>query len=182
MQIKMTIEIPALDKIAEELGGVRAELAKLNETAADIVKAINPPEAARIIFFVEEGGQLKRIGGNMFQKVTEAKKFAVKITDRFGNDAKVDGVPAWASTNESLVDIAVSADGLSAVVTPKGPLGALKLQVKADADLGEGVKELLGEADLELVAGDAEVLALSEVPLEEPAPEEPAPEEPAPEV
>lgn len=176
MQIKVNIEIPALDKIAEALGGINNELAQLNSTAIEIIKALNPPEAARIRFFVVDGDKLQPIGGSMFQKVTEPKKFAIKVTDRFGNDAKVDGAPAWAATDESLADIAVSEDGLSAVVTPKGPLGAFKLQVKADADLGEGVKELLGEVEIELAAGDAEVLTIAEVPVEEPAPEEPAPE------
>lgn len=50
---------------------------------------------------------------------------------------------------------------MSATLTPIGPLGSFSVQVKADADLGEGVKEIIGELAVELSAGDAEVIALS---------------------
>lgn len=163
MKVDVNLEIESLNQIRDELKGLREELGNLVSQVKEIVVALTPPEAAKIAFFVEEGGQLKPIGGSMFQKVTEAKKFAIKITDKFGNDAKIDGLPAWAA-DESLADLVVAEDGLSAVVTPKGPVGSFKLQVKADADLGEGVKELLGELAIDLVAGDAEVIAISEVP------------------
>ena len=172
MNVKISIECEALDRIAdalEESANTGLQINNTLESLVDVLEkinvALNPPEASRIFFFVEEDGVLKPIGGSMFQKVTEAKKFAIKIVDKFGNDAKVDGAPAWASSDDSLVDIAVDADGMSAVVTPKGQVGSLAVQVKADADLGAGVVDLLGEVDLELIAGDAESISISEVPL-----------------
>ncbi len=164
MNIK--IQVDALDVMARGVVGIRRELAMFNYNIRELIEVLTPPTAVRIIFYEEVDGKLKRIGGLMFQKVTEKKKFAIKITDKFGNEAKVDGAPVWAKTDESLVDIEVSEDGMSAVVTPKGPIGSVGVQVKADADLGEGVKDLLGQVDLDLVAGDAEVIAISEVPLE----------------
>lgn len=157
--IDINIKFPVADEI-------RDELKRIGDVLEKLVVVLTPPTAARIVFFVEEGGTMRRAGPNMFQKVNEAKKFAIKITDKFGNDAKVDGAPAWAVTDEALATIVVAEDGMSAVVTPVGPVGSLKVQVSADADLGEGVKPLLGELDLDLVAGDAEVLSIGEVPLE----------------
>lgn len=97
----------------------------------------------------------------MFLKVSQKAKISIAIKDKFGNAAKVDGVPAWALSDDSLGSIQVEADGMSGLFEPKGPIGSLKVQVKADADLGEGVKEILGELSLDLMAGDAEVVELS---------------------
>lgn len=69
--------------------------------------------------------------------------------------AKVDGLPSWAVTDESLASLTVSEDGMSAMLLPLGPVGSFQVQVKADADLGEGVKEILGSLDVELAAGEA---------------------------
>ncbi len=150
--IDINIKFPVADEI-------RDELKRIGDVLEKLVVVLTPPSAMRIVFFVEEGGKMRRVD-KMFQKVTESKKFAIKITDKFGNDAKVDGAPVWAVTDEALAGVVVAEDGMSAVVTPVGPLGSLKVQVKADADLGEGVKELLGELDLDLVAGDAEVISI----------------------
>lgn len=176
--MKITVDVPALERIARALEGVGQQLRRLNATADKINEALTPASATRIVFYVEEDGKWKRVeGGMMFQKVTEPKNFGIKITDRFGNDAKVDGKPGWAPTDASLADVVISEDGMSAIVTPKGPVGSLKLQVNADADMGEGVKPLLGELDLDLVAGDAEVITIAELPMPEPTPEpEPEPE------
>lgn len=183
MQLKIDIQCDALDKIGAALEGIQAQQSAQNEILKELIKTLTPPDASRIIFFVEQDGELKRVGGTMFQKVTETKKFKIKATDRFGNDAKIDGAAQFSLTDESLATVEVSEDGMSASVVPKGAIGSAKLQVKADADLGEGVKELLGELQLDFVAGDAEVIAISEeveaAPVEE-APVEEAPVEEAP--
>lgn len=163
MGINIEVSFKAADEIAATLKELVQEVKALNAGLANIEKAINPPEASRIVFFVEEGGKLIRVEGTMVKKVTETLKLKVKVTDRFGNDAKVDGLLSWGSTDDSLVDVVADEDGMGATVTPKGPVGSLKVQVHGDADLGEGVKDVAGEADLDLIAGDAELLSISEV-------------------
>jgi hypothetical protein len=91
----------------------------------------------------------------MFLQDDKSLPVSVEFVDAKGNAAKVDGLPQWAVSDESLATLEVAADGLSAVVKPVGPLGSFKLQVKADADLGEGVKEILGELDIEVIGGEA---------------------------
>jgi hypothetical protein len=98
---------------------------------------------------------------NMIFKAGETKKAVLKINDKFGNPAKVDGLPKWGSSNESLLSIVVAEDGMSADVTSLGGMGLLELQVSADADMSDGVKDIFGKADVEVIAGDAEVLELS---------------------
>jgi hypothetical protein len=111
----------------------------------------------------------------MFMKKDDVLDLAVGFQDKNGDAAKVDGAPAWALTDSSLGDLAVAEDGMSASFTPKA-IGALKIQVKADADLGEGVKEIIGELDVEISALDAEKVILTGVIR---APVAPAPDVPA---
>jgi hypothetical protein len=176
--MKMIFEVPALDAIASALVGINQTLKSAVIALERIEVAILPPQAARIIFFEVLNNETNRLGGNMFQKVTENKKFAISITDRFGNPAKVDGDPQWALTDSAAADLVVEENGTVCTVIPKGPLVACKLQVSADADMGEGVKALLGEMDLEFVAGDAEVITIGEIPIVVEPPVEPPVEEP----
>jgi len=100
-------------------------------------------------------------------KVTESKRLSIKPVVPKGTPALVDGSAAWAVSDENLAELAVSEDGLSCLVTPKGPMGSFQLQVKADADMSEGVKEIFGEMQIDLVAGEAvaiEIAAVEDAP------------------
>ncbi len=169
----------ALSKVVEELESLQARFpelaAYLEDEIADFSiriertqplklevialkkKFTNPTSAARIIFLDEEKKEID----NMFLKVNQKAKISLAIKDKFGNAAQVDGKPAWALTDESLASLAVSEDGLSADLEPKGPIGSFSVQVSCDADLGEGVKEIIGSLPVDLSAGDAEVVELS---------------------
>lgn len=80
---------------------------------------------------------------------------AVAFVTAAGNPARVDGVPVWASSDETILIVEPSADGLSAVATTVGPLGTAQVSVHADADLGEGVREVVGVLDIEVQAAEA---------------------------
>ena len=88
-------------------------------------------------------------------KVTNKLPLSLKLIDKFGNDARVDGLPLWALTNPAMGVLAVATDGMSAVLTPAGVLGSFAVQVSADADMGEGVKVIVGNLPIDLLPGDA---------------------------
>lgn len=75
--------------------------------------------------------------------------------DARGNPARIDGMPVWGSSDESLLLVEASDDGMSAVVTPTGPVGIGQVSVRVDADLGAGVREVIGLLDVEVVGGEA---------------------------
>lgn len=82
----------------------------------------------------------------------------VVFTDRAGNPALVDGAPTWESSDESVVEILeVSDDGLSVLVGTVG-VGTAQVVVRADARLGDDVKEIVGVLDVEVLAGEAFVV------------------------
>jgi uncharacterized protein YgbK (DUF1537 family) len=92
----------------------------------------------------------------------------VSYVDSAGNPAKVDGAVEWFTANEELATIEVDAsDDTICKVIPK-KTGRTQISAKADADLGEGVRELLTVCDIMLVAGEA--VAGSIQPVSEPEP------------
>jgi hypothetical protein len=79
----------------------------------------------------------------------------VSYTDVRGNPAVVQGAPVWASDNAAVATVTAAADGMSAVIAAVGPLGSAQISVTADADLGEGVTEVIGLGTVEVIASEA---------------------------
>lgn len=90
--------------------------------------------------------------------------FTISPKDRKGNPAAVDGVPVWASSNPNVASVEPSTDGLSATVKAGVP-GSTVISVTADADLGAGVVNLAGTADVDVVPAAAETIALEAGPI-----------------
>jgi hypothetical protein len=75
--------------------------------------------------------------------------------DARGNPANVDGVPVWATDHPEILSVVPSVDGFSATIASVGPLGNAQVTCTADADLGEGVREVILMGDVEVIAGAA---------------------------
>lgn len=143
-----------LEQIADILLGI-------SRTLNHIEQHLRPEITATTIeFYTTINGSKERVA-NMFLKVDENLPLSIAIKDKRGNAAKVDGVPAWAVTDEALAKLEVAEDGMGATLIPAGNVGVLKVQVKVDADLGEGVSELLGELEVEFLPLAATVIELS---------------------
>ncbi len=79
----------------------------------------------------------------------------IRVVDKAGNPAIVDGSPSWASSDEAVATVQAAPDGMTATVVATGALGTAQVSVQADADLGEGVTPLVGVLDVEVVASAA---------------------------
>ena len=86
---------------------------------------------------------------------------SVSFTSAAGNAAPVDGVPVWSSSDELIVSVTASEDGLSAVATTVGPIGLAQVSVTADADMGEGFKPITGLLDVSVIASEAAFAGLT---------------------
>lgn len=136
-------------------------LMRIKRTLSRIEALLKPKKAKAIEFYVIQNGQKVRMK-DMFMKVNQTLEVLLEIVDENEKPAKVDGKPEWALTDATLANLEVAEDGMKAVIKPIGPLGSFKVQVKADADLGEGVEELIGESDVvEIVAGKAKFIKLT---------------------
>jgi hypothetical protein len=97
-------------------------------------------------------------GEHMSYTLPNGKMIRVKVSyvDAGGNPAVVDGVVTWASSNEEIASVDVDqTDTSNAVVVAAGTIGLAQISATADADLGEGVRELITLMDVEVVAGEA---------------------------
>lgn len=87
-------------------------------------------------------------------------KLSIAPVNAAGNPAPVESV-SWAVSDETVAAIVVAEDLMSADLVTTGKLGTLQVVVKADAVIGDGVEELTGLLDVEVVASQAVSLGVS---------------------
>lgn len=133
------------------LCGIRRELKFKTSRIVRILEKILTVGDLRVIFFDRN----KRKVTSMNMKVSQKLPLSISIVDAGGNPALVDGLPVWSLSDPSMGSFVVSPGGMSAEFQPSGPLGDVEIQVKADADLGAGVREILGNLPVSIAAGDA---------------------------
>lgn len=80
---------------------------------------------------------------------------SVRFLDDHGRVVAVDGVPTWEAGDTTIIDLAVEADGMSAVVKSRGPAGHTTVTVRADAQVGDGVREITGVLEVEVTESGA---------------------------
>lgn len=86
---------------------------------------------------------------------------SVVYKDAKGHPAQVQGAPVWASDTPAVADVTAAADGMSATVTPGTDLGTCQISVTADADLGDGVENVVALGSVEVISGTAVVGEIS---------------------
>ena len=79
----------------------------------------------------------------------------VSYVDAKGHPATVDGDVEWSSSDEMIATVtADAADSTKATVVGVGTvLGIAQVIATADADLGQGVRQIMTTSDVEVVAG-----------------------------
>lgn len=97
-------------------------------------------------------------GDAMAYTLPDGNEVRVKITyvDAQGNTAMIDGEVEWSSSDETIATVEADPDdSAEAVVGATGALGQVQITARADADLGEGERQLITTMDVEVVAGEA---------------------------
>jgi len=97
----------------------------------------------------------------MLITITNEEKVQVTLapTTAAGNPATLDGVPTW-TVIEGDATLEVAVDGLSAFLVSGAADVNSKVEVSADADLGEGIVTLTDVVDLAVVPASASALGL----------------------
>ncbi len=161
----MSILIRILNTILSVLSGVRRNQATLAELSIAfeqqqlrldrIEKLLLLPAADHFVFSVTVEGQ-PTVEGATTMKLTDSQNavLSIKPVDKKGADAALDGVPVWASSDETIATVAADVGGLSATLTAVRP-GTCSITVTGDADLGEGTTPIVGTLDVEVTPGQA---------------------------
>jgi len=111
-------------------------------------------------------------GEDMAYTLPDGNQVRVKISyvDNQGNPAKVDGDVSWESSDTTIATVNADVDTKNAVVSATGTIGQMQIVARADADLGEGIRELITTMDVEVVAGEAVAGTIEPVGASEPIP------------
>lgn len=130
---------------------------KPKQEAGSVTFVIVDPKTCKVLHITSPRGDQTMA---FIMRADQKVNITVAYTDSQGNPATTEGVPVWGSSDAS-VTVEAASDGLSAVATASGIVGTAQVNVTADADLGEGVKEIVGTLDIEIVGGEAVSVVLT---------------------
>lgn len=150
------------DAHREFLAQILAEQSSQRALLHLIASNVTPPP--KVVFTVRLSGQTSTGVSSVLLKANQEFDANVAFTDAKGNPAPVDGTPTWENSNTDLLTVTTAEDGLSAVIVATGTPGTGQVVVKADADLGDGVVEIIGTLDVEVVPGDAVTVVINTGP------------------
>ena len=119
-----------------------------------ILVAVEAQPAVGFVFTVEIEGQITEGATAITMTNSQQASATIQPVDKKGQPAPVDGVPVWASSDETIITVESAADGLSAVAVSH-LVGVATILVEVDADLGEGVKPINGSHEVEVTGGVA---------------------------
>lgn len=92
------------------------------------------------------------------------RTFSVQPVDSKGRPAAIEGIPVWDLAAPGGVTLFPTPDGLACDVVWIEAKQGIVLTVKADADLGAGVREITGSVDIETLGAEAVGFAISTGP------------------
>jgi hypothetical protein len=136
---------------------------------------VEEPAGHAMIALQYEGLTVTARGDDMAYTLPNDKMINVKVSyvDGHGNPATVDGDVSWDTSDQNIITVETdSMDSTQAKVKPAGPAGQAQVTCTADADLGEGTREIITTMDIEVVAGEA--VAGTIAPVGESQPMEPS--------
>lgn len=154
----MKLERQALynhDHVLMRLQLIREDLERLTELVEALREVPQLPSAARLSINLDGVGDNK-----MLQVATNGSVVANLVAqDAAGNPgAKLDSVPTWTVSDETLGVVNASEDGMTAVVVLTGKVGKFVLTAKAKV----GDLELADDSDeIEVVPGAAALLTVN---------------------
>lgn len=155
---KLVLGIPAISKKLDALFLALAEQGKAIQSVSgkldQVLDLLVSGPAVEIIFTATLEGVTTE--GVTQMNMTDSQKVDLTIqpVDAKGKPALLDGVPTWASSDETVVTVVAAADGLSATVSAVA-MGSARVVVTGDADLGTGVTPITGTLDFTITAGQA---------------------------
>lgn len=147
-------------QFTELLAAVRVSDAKLDQ----ILELLRLAVLDHFRFTIEVEGRETQIGDSpiMFN-LTDSQVAALSIQplDKKNKPAALDGIPVWASSDETVVTVVADATGLNATVSAVAP-GTARVVVTGDADLSpEITSAITGTLDVTVTAGAAVSIAIT---------------------
>lgn len=149
--------------IVGSLARIERALAVLAEQNDQILTLLTFEPAAGFRFSSTLDGQTKIGIEETTMTDSQQETLTIAPVDKKGKPAQLDGVPVWATSDETVATVDASADptGLNAILSGVAP-GSCRVTVTGDADLGSGVSPITGTLDVTITAGQAVTVAITE--------------------
>jgi hypothetical protein len=159
-----SVVINALNDNTNRLKKIQASQDRIEaqqQKTLDAIFAALESEVVEIRFNVLIDGQITQ--GVTTLTITDSQKFTVSLDarDAKGNPASFDGKPTFAVDRTDLLTVTPSADGMTAEVAAVGPLGSAQVTATVDAAIGANVVPIIGTLTVDVVGGQATVVALN---------------------
>jgi hypothetical protein len=120
-------------------------LCKIISLLKEIICLLQPKGVASINFYTCINGINTKVE-SMTLRVDQTLPMTLTFADKNGNPAVPVGVPVWAVSDATLATVVAAADGMSAVLTPVGPLGGVDVTAVVDGVTGMLHVDLVGGA------------------------------------
>lgn len=126
------------------------------ENALQVV-SVAPPQGSAWITLMFAQCSITAKGDVMYtMPVDYAVKMQVSYTDAHGNPATVDGDVTWESSDDNIIRVQRDEEDTTiCIALARGQVGQAQVMATADADLGEGIRELITTCTISVVAGEA---------------------------
>ncbi len=137
--------LAALKRVETAVNNVSKTTTRIDKGLAVIVAKM-PGPAARVTINL---GTATNKGERPMATLTTDQQFAnvtLEITDDKGRQAQIDGMPVWASSDETVLTVTPTENSLTATIDSVAP-GSARVSVSVDADLGEGVTSIVGSTE-----------------------------------
>lgn len=130
------------------------ELIDQGKTLNHILNLLLLPAADHFVFSVTVDGHTTEGATNVTLTDSQNAVLTIAPVDKKGAPATLDGVPVWASSDETIATVEADASGLTATLTAVRP-GSCSVTVTGDADLGEGTTPIVGTLGVSVTPGEA---------------------------
>jgi hypothetical protein len=151
------------------------EIARVEISFANVLKIVEvadePPRGKSFISIAFEQFAITAEGDHVMYTLPadHTVRMQVSYVDAKGNPATIDGAVSWSTSDASIITIDVDpSDSTVCAAVPAGSVGQAQVTASCDADLGDGVRELITTCDIEVVGGEAVTGSIQ--PLGEPLP------------
>ncbi len=170
-------QLARLSRDHRQFAGALLELTRLvrhqSRSLAEILAVLVPP-TERLIMFVD--GEQINPGEIVTMNQDATGTISFKPQNAKGQKTKIDGVPEWASDPVNVIELTPAADGLTCkykaldITDADTTDQSCVITVTVDADLGSGIKKIIGSVAATVTTGETTTVALT---LVEDAPEPP---------
>jgi hypothetical protein len=152
--------------IGRQISDVRTAVAVSDAKLDQIIGFLALDIADHFRFSITIDGKTQTGDSPMAFSMTDSQVAQLSIAplDKKGKPASLDGVPVWASSDETVVTVLADSTGLNAVLSAVAP-GSARVVVTGDADLSPDVTSpITGTLDVTVTAGAAVTISISAAP------------------